>query len=177
MSNTSLGLHERYFKFWDIVSCPDPQFKPRGGFTLTFNFISLRFNNENRQIYLFRIFNSILGTTRETIPYSNQSGRPVDHPHISLLICIRRVAQADDLNPVCLFTNCLVVLDPVCRPPRFKPFKGHRANEFERFVIPAQLQNYIGSSKINASASVSDKCGIKTTFVSSQCLLHSPLIH
>ena len=32
---TSLGLHERYFKFWDIVSCPDPQFKPRGGFTLT----------------------------------------------------------------------------------------------------------------------------------------------
>ena len=35
MSNTSLGLHERYFKFWDIVSCPDPQFKPRGGFTLT----------------------------------------------------------------------------------------------------------------------------------------------
>ena len=35
MSNTSLGLQERYFKFWDIVSCPDPQFKPRGGFTLT----------------------------------------------------------------------------------------------------------------------------------------------
>ena len=46
MSNTSLGLHERYFKFWDIVSCPDPQFKPRGGFTLTNGTLQVLLNSQ-----------------------------------------------------------------------------------------------------------------------------------